>query len=152
MRKFDWLCFLIVYGFFTRVLCWYVSTPFKNVAWIFECYIFDSLLIAYAGWENSVCSVLFGGASKDKNIENLWSIWGKLLSCTRRRNKTEATNARSMLLNCLAAVWWYVFHLCISLNYAARVIVVLNLFFLGSNIVPEIKKLCLCVVLKPNAI
>lgn len=44
------------------------------------------LIICFSGWENRVCSFLLWGAGKNKDSENLWSIWCKLLSCARGYN------------------------------------------------------------------
>ena len=49
------------------------------------------------GGEKCIRGFLFWGASKDKNIENMWSIWCKLLSCPRGYNKAEAAYERSKL-------------------------------------------------------
>lgn len=63
-------------------------------------YLSDHMLIQWdaylltgfvlVGGESCICGILFWGASEDKNIENMWSIWCKLLSCPWGYNKAEA--------------------------------------------------------------
>ena len=64
------------------VLCFYFYFLIRLLIF-FEKYFTHSYL---SGWENSVCSFLLWGAGKNKDSENLWSIWCKLLSCARGYN------------------------------------------------------------------